>query len=56
MSKESRAELEERIKGMTDTKLANLAATLVFIMLGPRALEVLGDAIQAHRAKWKGVI
>jgi hypothetical protein len=52
------ARVRDRIKDMSDDELGNTAATLVFIMLGRRALEVLlirhGAAALARAAREGG--
>jgi hypothetical protein len=44
-----RARARERLEGASESELANVAATLVFIMLGPKALEALAKAAQQQR-------
>jgi len=48
VSQQSRAELERKLDAMDDYQLANVAATLVFIALGPRALYVLRASLALH--------
>ena len=50
MSKESRAQQAASFEAMTDWQLANLAATIIFLILGPRALHALKAPLALHNA------
>lgn len=45
MSRQSRADQQASIAALPDEAVANLAATLLFLMLGGRVLEALADCI-----------